>query len=168
VSEETLFAPTAEQVRAYLRAAVSNLLSQQPVQGKAALGRIKADIAAASFPERQAEVETFMRTRYLSSAKEALVRNLVLVLLKAVLRDEDSELPLIANRQVILRVLGAIRGVRPDIYDETVRERLPGMAVGLAEEQLENVFPLLGTEQRAWDWLDEATRIRLRGTLRGA
>jgi hypothetical protein len=73
-------------VRSYIRAAVSSLLSQQPVQGKAALDRIRKEMAAASFPTRDVDVESYMRARYLSSAKQALVDNLLRVLLKAVLR----------------------------------------------------------------------------------
>lgn len=167
VSEEALFTPSAEQVRAYVRAAVTHLLSQQPVQGKAALGRIQSDIAAPSFPDKQEDVDTFMRTRYLSSAKEALVRNLVVILLKAALRGDDGALPLATHRYTVLRVLRSIRAARSAIYDATLREQLPAVAAGLSEEQLLNVFPLLGDDERAWTWLDEASRIRLRSLLSG-
>jgi hypothetical protein len=167
VADDALFVPQAEQVRAYLKSAVGSLLSQQPVQGKAALDRIIADISSSSFPNRASDIESFMRARYLGAAKASLVRNLVIVLLKAVLRDDVQELPSGLYRYTVLRVLSAARRVRPDVYEPVLRDRLRPLISALDDDQLDTVYPLLRNEERAWDWLDDANRLRLRMHLQG-
>jgi hypothetical protein len=104
----TLFTPSPELVRAHVVHAINHLLRHPPVQGKAALERLKHDLLQPSFPRDQGQATTFLRTRYLSRLKPALVENLVTILLKVLLRGADPDL---AKRPgTILRALLAIRG----------------------------------------------------------
>src|SRR5439155_23437680 len=92
VAEEQLFTPNAELVRSHLRNAVASVLSQQPVQGKAALTRIVAEMTSDTFPHRLTEIERFMKARYLSAAKDSLVRSLVIMLLHYHVPAEEMRL----------------------------------------------------------------------------
>lgn len=163
VREGLLFGPTPELVRVHIVHAVSHLLQHPPVQGKAALVRIKEDLLRASFPTEQDEVSRFLRHKYLDRAKPSLVETLVVVLLKVILRDSDPELA--ANKSSVVRALLAVDACHPTIYSATVADTLPRLVAGLNEQQLQSVFLFLSADRRGWNWIDEATKVRLRSVL---
>ena len=64
--ETTLFAPNPELVRTHIVHTIQHLLMHAPVQGKAALARIKEDILRPSFPIDQERVSEFLEAKYLN------------------------------------------------------------------------------------------------------
>src|SRR5208337_3986552 len=57
--EMLLYNPSPEAVRAHIVHAITHLLSRPPVQGKAAIDKIVADIAGPYFPTDQEEVNSY-------------------------------------------------------------------------------------------------------------
>jgi hypothetical protein len=165
VAEETLFQPTPELVRTHIVHAVIHLLQHQPIQGKSALERIKADIARPSFPSDRESVATFLKAKYLDHAKTALVRNLVILLIKSLLKGDEPEL--IGKEHALIHSLVAISGNHHVIYESTMSAKLPEIVNALDDVQLTSIFRLLGADNRCWWWLDEPSRIRIRGLLAG-
>ena len=159
VQEGVLFQPTPELVRTHIVHAVLHLLQHQPIQGKSALSRIVQDLIRPSFPQDIDDVTEYLSKKYLTRAKEALVRNLLVLLLKEALRGEKPEL--IGRENAILASIVAISRKFPIAYEEQLKTKLPGLVDSLDDDQLKRVFRLLGVDQRCWSWLDEPSKIRI-------
>lgn len=164
VAEESLFGPEPERVRMHIVHAVRHLLQHQPVQGKSALGRLVADIKSATFPTEADTVSVYLNARYLNRAKKVLVQNLIVVLLKALLRGDDPDLPATLSSQILL-TLQAVARKDPTTYEARVSEKLPALVETLEDSLLPNVFPLIGSDARCWIWIGEPSRLRLRATV---
>ena len=123
VTEEMLFEPEPERVRMHIVHVVKHLLQHQPVQGKSAITRILRDIKTNSFPRTLDSACIFLNSRYLDRAKKSLIENLILLLLKAILRGDIPELPLLHSKKIIL-TLQAISKRHPDIYEERMKAKL--------------------------------------------
>ena len=163
-SSGELFQPTPELVRAHIVHAIQHLFRHQPVQGKSALNRMVSDIASPTFPSLLSDACTFINARYLDRAKPALVRNAVIRIVKALLRDDDPDLPA-ASGAATTTALVAIGHRHPVVYEVAMRDHLPRVGASLAEDRLAALLDLAAVEQRVWDWLDEPTRIRLKQHL---
>ena len=144
--------------------AVRHLLQHQPVQGKSALGRLVADIKSATFPNEIETASVFLNAKYLDRAKKVLIQNLIVVLLKALLRGDDPDLPPSASSQILL-TLQAIDRKYPDTYETPTSEKLPAIVEALEDSLLPNVFLLIGADARCWKWLGDPSRIRLRSAV---
>jgi hypothetical protein len=161
ITEEMLFEPEPERVRMHIVHVVKHLLQHQPIQGKSAIARIVRDIKSTSFPHTLDTACVFLNARYLDRAKRSLIENLILLLLKALLRGDLPDLSLIHSRQMIL-TLQAVSNRYPDIYEERMRAKLLTIVESLEESRLPNVFRLLGADPRCWNWLDEPTKFHLK------
>lgn len=162
--ENALFEPTAELVRAHLRHAVLHLLHHQPVQGKSALLRIKADVVRASFPTEAEEARMFLEKKYLSHAKDSLVRNLVIVMLKALLRQDDPVI--LGKEEKAINTLLAVRSTHPEIYQPTVEQQVNSIADTLDDPKLVNLIRLIGADNQIWDRLQDPNRLRVENFIR--
>jgi len=161
VAEEILFEPEPERVRMHIVHVVKHLLQHQPIQGKSAIERIVRDIKTTSFPPTLDTACVFLNSRYLDRAKKTLIENLIFLLLKAILRGDLPDLPLTYSRQMIL-TLQAISRRYPDVYEERMRTKLLTIVESLEESRLPNVFQLVGSDPRCWNWLDESTKTHLK------
>lgn len=162
VTEEQLFQPTPEQVRAHIVHAIIHLLQYQPVQGKSALKRIIADIVGPAFPTDQDTVYTFLHGKYLKCARPVLIRNLIIVLLKALIRDDDPSLPYSSYGQRILHSLVAIDRSDPQQYDAVMKDKLSASIGGhLGNDIIPRLLKLLSVDRQSWGRLDVAMRTQL-------
>lgn len=157
--ERLLFTPSAELVRAHLVHAVTHVLRNEPVQGKAALQRLLTDLTDDTFPSVEEQAIAFVTEKYLRRSKESLRRNLVVVLLKTLLR---RDVPAIQGKeQNAAHALTAVRRSHPQEFERVVREQLNRVLEGLKGMQLWNVGTLLKVDQRVWQWLEEPNRLRV-------
>lgn len=160
VKEDCLFEPTPDLVRTHIVHAIKHLLQCPPVQGKTALERIMNDIKRPSFPCELAEIQTFLKTKYLGYAKEALVRNLTVVLVKTFLKDDQD---FSRKKQEILYCLVSVSRISPDIYEKTMSETLSRTVRSLNNDnKLLSIFDLLGADQRCWNWLTDAEKTQVK------
>jgi hypothetical protein len=162
VGEEILFQPTPELVRTHIVHAIKHLLQHPPVQGKSALKRIIDDMERLSFPDDVKSTAEYMDEKYLKRAKDALIRNLTIGLLKQLTRLERPGMSV----ERVLNVLKAISGQHPQIYESVTREKFSSLLAPLDDSQMTRVFSLIAVDPRAWDWLPNADQMRLKGAIK--
>ncbi|MEJ7862405.1 MAG: hypothetical protein WKF90_12315 [Pyrinomonadaceae bacterium] len=163
VGEGTLFQPQPEMVRAHIVHSILYLLQHQPVQGKSASNRVKADIARSSFPADLENVIKLLGAKYLNRAKDSFVRNLVIGILKNYLKDDDVEL--INRDQALIHTLIAVSHHNLLIYEETLREKLNSIINSLNDKQLAKIFKLISADVRYWVLLNDSNKIRITSLL---
>ena len=66
----------------------------------------------------------------------------------------------------LCRALEAIGRRHPAIYEAAMRDRFGEIAAGLDDRELSNIFPLLDSDARFWDWLDSPTQLRMKELIR--
>lgn len=122
-TQDDLYEPPADLVRAHMSIAVDSLLSQQPVQGRGIFEAFSADIQSAGFPSIPHVVADYVEQKYLRNMRPNVVRNFGIVLVKSVVRNVPSEWA--AVRGKVLLSLSALQSraivAWPDIEAEIVR-----------------------------------------------
>ncbi len=81
-ADAEMYAPSAEQVRAHIKHAVTHMLSRPPVCGKAALDRLMNEVVSASFPQHSAAARRVLEAGPLAHPSQSLLRNFVILVLK--------------------------------------------------------------------------------------
>src|SRR5690606_9421939 len=113
------FSPPAELALSYIIQAANYLLIHPPVKGKAIVQRIYELINEPSFPEDEEKAFTLLSSgNNLGRAKDSGVRNLVLILLKRLFRDETGIDQELLNR--VASSLWAIYRLYPAVYEEVI------------------------------------------------
>lgn len=156
---EVLFQPTPELVRTHIVHVIFHVLCVPPVQGKSAIDSVMAAIESLAFPSSRDAVFHFLNGRYLARAKDALLRNLTIVLLKRLLRED------VADPQKILHSLQALFRTNAKIYRETVADKLPQLFDVAYDEGFGRVFLLLATEPEVWEYLQEHQKLAVTSYL---
>jgi len=163
VSDEALFPPSPELVRAHIVHAIDYLLKHKPVQGKAALDKILYEMKQTSFPENIDDVSTFLENRFLNKAKDVLIRNFAIILVKTLLKSTDDDFNGKENR--VVNALKAIKLKHHAIYEDVIKEQIKKIEVTLEENQLLNIFRLLKADQACWHLFDKATQVKVKKNL---
>jgi hypothetical protein len=122
-TQDDLYEPPADLVRAHMSSAVDALLSQQPVQGRGIFEAFSADIQSAGFPSTPQLVADYVEQKYLRKMRPNIVRNFGIVLAKSVVRNIPSEWA--AERGKVLLSLFTLQSraivTWPDLEAEIVR-----------------------------------------------
>jgi hypothetical protein len=150
-SSDELYQPTAELARYHLRNAVEYLLQHPPAQGKAALSRIMEEINGSLFPRNKDAALQHFRFGPLARPRPALVRNVVIVLVKQCLHDAlepDSRLRRAA-------ALNAIRTMHREPTEQALREKLNEVARGVPDTLLLRLVLFLASVDDCWHFLAE-------------
>ena len=131
--DEEIYQPTPELALHYVRIAVTYLLQYPPVQGKAALDRLMEDVKSIYFPATIKKAVIRFKNSPLSRARDALIRNFVIRLLKTLVNDEhdnNSE-----NRHIV--AFNAVWQMYSLITEQTLTEKLSKLMSSLNDEKLE-------------------------------
>jgi hypothetical protein len=115
-----VFSPPAELARLHIRMAVEHLLQHEPSQGKAALNALLQQIWSNYFPRNRDKARAILDGTPLRRARPALVRNLLLVLLKTCLA-ESTEVQQVARNRVAMR---CVMEMHPVVWQEVVSSEL--------------------------------------------
>lgn len=166
VAEDVLFQPTPDLVRTHIVHAVIHLLSQEPVQGRKAVTRLCEDLLRESFPEDIESTAVFMNSKYLNRARRTLVESIIDVLIKTILKGDDSEFR--GKRSRLVRTLVVVSYRHPQIYEQRMSTKFREIAENLNDEQLKSAIRLISADNRCWQWLGEAERIRLKHIINRA
>lgn len=160
IAEDLLFQPTPDLVRTHVVHAVIHLLSQEPVQGRKAINRLRDDLLRDSFPDDLESTTIFMNSKYLNRARPSLVESIIDVLMKTILKGDDPDFK--GKRSRLLRTLYVVSSKHPQIYEQRMSTKLQDIADNLNDKQLLSLIRLIRVDNRCWYWVSEATRIRLR------
>lgn len=162
ISEDALFEPTPELVRVHIVHAINHLLRHRPVQGKAAIQKIFRDLKSDSFPSEKEKIFTFLYERYFDRTKDAFIRNLIIELIKILLKGDDS----IKGRELkIVYILMAISEKYRGIFEETTKKHVNRLAETLNTYQLYSIFLILKADQTCWNRLNIALQRQLNEIL---
>jgi hypothetical protein len=157
-SPDEHYRPTGELARSHIRNAVEHLLSHPPVQGKAALDRIIVEVESEYFPTDPKKAEEFFKTGPLARARDALIRNLVIVLSKTLLHESSESNP----RHRRLAALNAILGMYTFQVENTLASVLPDLIGTVPDEKWYRVLFLLANLSGSWRFIGDAARVKAR------
>lgn len=153
-SAEEPYEPTAELARTHLRNAVEILLAREPVQGKAAMDRIWADIKSAYFPTDPAAAQEYFESGPLVRARKSLVRGLVIGLTKDLLLEARSG----HERQRQLAALGAVIEMHRERAETVLQSILHDLLGGLDDSLWWHALELFRFVPLAWNAAGEPMR----------
>jgi len=152
------YQPSAELARTHLRNAISYVLQHPPVQGKAALDRLISDIQSEYFPKVVDDAVTYLASGPLSRPRDALVRNLVLVLMKALLPKESP----FSLRTQDTAALAAVRKMHREVTESAMRDRLSDIVRQIPDAHVYVALEFLLAIPDSWRFIDDVVATRLR------
>jgi hypothetical protein len=162
--EDYLFQPSPELVRTHIVHAIVDLLQHPPVQGKAALDRLKNDLIQPSFPSTQTTVSEFLDDRYLRHIKTGLINNLITVFLKVIIKEAEPDL--VGKEDKIIMCLVAVLRRYPQRFVQRMWQELPRLSDGCSDDELRRVMRLFRADRRCWNWLGSSNRVRITEIVR--
>lgn len=158
------FTPPAELALSYIVQAANYLLIHPPVKGKVIVQRLYELINESSFPEDEEKAYSLLSSENnLGRVKDSGVRNLAIVILKRVFRDEAGISPELLNR--LSASLGAIYRLYPNIYDDVMSTKLAAMLSEANDVKLKRVFPFLRLRTELWSKVETSERVRIEGLI---
>lgn len=146
--EEPYEAP-AELARSHIRNAVRILLERPPIQGRAALGRLLAEVDSPYFPTNPVSAAERFRHGPLARPRDSLVRGFALTLIKGLLIDPDPGGTL-ARRGA---ALSAIRHLHRPIVERVLRDDLPTQLRRVAPDQMKRILGFVNNVEDVWDFI---------------
>lgn len=159
------FSPPAELALSYIVQASNYLLVHSPVKGKVIVDRLYDLINYPSFPEDEEKIfELLSSENKLGRVKDSGVRNLVIILLKRLFRDDENLSTNLINK--LSGSLGAIDRLYPEIYQEVVSIKLGGMLSDANDEKLKRIFVFLRLRNDLWSKVDQSERVRIAGVIK--
>jgi hypothetical protein len=165
VSPDVVFDPTPELCRSHIATAVDAVLRHGPTPGRKAIDRFISEARGTSWPETRAALANHLRASYIERGKAALRRNLVIVILKGCL-DEDDD----AFARRLAEAARALETIDPGLLDQgldavvTRREQTSG----LSDLQLLRFVGRLGDLGGAWRGLPTTSHPRVLAALKAA
>ena len=158
------FNPLAETALSYIVQSANYLLIQRPVKGKVVVERLYELIHEESFPEDDEKAYVVLSSdNNLGRVKDSSVRNLTIILLKRIFRDEEK-IPL-NNSKKLLSSLNSISRLYSDIYNEVLSDKLSPMLSGASDKLLKRAYPFLERRHEAWSVIEEDIKVRMEGLL---
>jgi len=152
-----IFNPSAELARVHIRSAVEHLLQFPPAQGKYALDILIKEVDSEYFPTKLTNAITSFENSPLLKAKDSLVRNFVIVLLKKLLSDLDDYKETLR----LATALNATEQMHKNVYVTTLKEKLSILFRALDDDDLYKTFPVIERLTDSWEFLDEDVQQKL-------
>jgi hypothetical protein len=158
------FTPPAELALSYIVQAANYLLIHPPVKGKVIVQRLYELINEPSFPENEEKAYSLLSSENnLGRVKDSGVRNLAIVILKRVFRDETGISPVLLNR--LSASLSVIYRLYPDIYNDVITTKLGSMLSEANDTKLKRIFPFLRLRTELWSKVERSERVRIEGLI---
>lgn len=139
------FKPTAELARLHLRAAVDHVLSQPPVQGRAAIESLVGVVSSHYFPKSLGEAIATFQDGPLGRPSDALVRNFCD---RLVFGFETAGDPLYQLDQVAM-ALRALREMHRPISEQRIAAQLSKLATQVHDDRLPAISALIAKSGNA-------------------
>lgn len=157
-ADEKAYSPSAELARLHIHSAVTHLLQHPPVQGKFALDRLRAEIESDYFPTNAQDAKVVFSSGPLRRPRESLVRNLVVILAKASLKEK----PEYKRRARLTAALHAIELLHPETYAKTLKETISTIFRSITDEEIHSQIHFLKGTPRVWQYLDPDVQQRIK------
>jgi hypothetical protein len=163
VRKEFLFQPTPELVRAHIVHAIQHVLSKEPVQGKTILDQIFKDLLSQSFPTDKEQIRLFMKGKYLSNPRPALVRNLLEALFKIA---TGSERDFIGREDKVALSFATVGECQTALFDDYAPDIVRKVTAKLDADRLMYVPRVVSADPRIWKWLLEPQKVQISQLIR--
>lgn len=161
-SADETYQPPAELARYHIRSAVTHLLQHPPVQGKAAIDRLKREIGSEYFPTDQNEAVNYFMQGPLAKPRDSLVREFLRVLLKGLFQDNLNE----RSEQQHLAAFKAVRQIHRQLTEKFMNDKLSGIISGLDDAEWTRAIRFLHAIQDSWEFLQNDVRIKLENFIK--
>jgi hypothetical protein len=159
---EQPYAPSAELARAHLVHAVRHVLSQAPVQGKAAAAQIIRIVESSFFPTEVEKAKVQFKSVGLDRARESLIRAIVDQLVIGYLEG----MPPLKGRDQTACAIRAIAEMHPEICEPRIRRALNSIGRRVADAELVFFIGLQKSYSQMWSLLEVDNRARLSEVVR--
>jgi len=163
IADNELFQPTAELTRAHLVHALRHLLIHAPLQGKAALSRLEADVLSLSYPTTRPEIGAYISDKYLARAKDTLVKEIIKRLITALFSADRAKFD--GHEWLLAFTLAEVSSAKPAIYDQNLPSLLNPGVDSVDDASLLGICRFIEVDSRIWSWLSENARLRVRNLL---
>lgn len=158
------FNPLPESTRSYIVQAANYLLINTPIKGKVVLENLFELASSESFPLEEDKAFTILSSdRYLGRVKPSTVRNLVIIFLKRLFKDEEA-----IDQDHFLKIcaaLGAISRLYNDVYTSTLEEKFNQILASASDNLLKRLFMFLPIRSESNNKLEDAIKVRLEGIV---
>jgi hypothetical protein len=154
------YLPSAELARTHIVSAVDYVLKHPPAQGKFALDRLLDQIDSEYFPVSKQGALDALRVGPLARARESLIRNLVVILLKKAIEGPR------ASRARRISALRAIEAIHSNVYKRTLFEKLSPIIRKLPDDSLRLALSPVFDLPLAWSSLEADVSQRLQSYVR--
>jgi hypothetical protein len=159
---EQPYSPTAELARVHLVHALKHVLSQAPVQGKAATTQILKLVQSAYFPTNVDQAKIQLRANGLDRPKDSLVRSVTDHLLFGLLEGEPS----LKGRKQTAIALRACHDMFPGLAEPRIRKGLNTVCRRAPDKDLLLFLGLQRHLPQVWTLLEDDNRERLRELIK--
>lgn len=152
------YQPSAEQARLHIRNAIAHVLSQPPIQGKAALDELKSMVSSAYFPTETKKAFEQLKSSSLATATDALVRGFVDQLTLGFLTKGDD----LFYKDQVIAALNAAFEMYPEVVESRIRKQLNKAVRDVPDKQFTGAARLAASLTQAWNTLESASRDKIR------
>lgn len=158
------YVPSAEQARLHLRNAIVHVLSQPPVQGKAAISELKLLVSSNYFPTKTELAIALLRSSALATGTEALVKGFIDALIFG-FYEKGSALYL---RQQVLSALNAIQAMFPGVSEPRFRKQLNKIVRDVPDDLFQGAAVMVAFTDNAWSLLEDPSKNKFHEYLKRA
>lgn len=151
------FVPSPELARAHIVNAITILLQQPPVQGKAAIADIVALVSSKLFPSERKKAIVALRQTGLGRPRNSLLRNLVVIFLKSYLRPDGST----RHYQFSVALKAVLEMHRKDVL-VILESELSRVIRSMNDDQLTNALTLISMIDELISFVDADQLNRLK------
>ncbi|OEZ60124.1 hypothetical protein [Duganella sp. HH105] len=155
------YRPSAEQARLHLTNAVSHVLGQPPMQGKAQITQLVALVGSTYFPDDHERAVATLRDSPLRRASDALINSFVD---KLVFDFFDTDSVLHFKKQVWVALNAMADMYRPQV-EARLRRQLNKVFMDVTDAQIPIACGLLTGIQSYWNFLEQPARDKMRQYL---
>lgn len=151
------FYPSAEQARLHIRNAVIFVLTQSPVQGKAALESLMLMVESDFFPSDKDKAIAHLKNTEFKKASSSLINGFVDTLLFRFLNKNDR----LNYKPRVPCLINAAHEIYPGIVEERLNKQLNKIIKSVSDEDFEGVAYLVYLIDFGWELLDSLSRDKV-------
>ena len=154
---EEPYRPSAEQARLHLRNAIIHVLSQPPVQGKAAIEDLIALVSSEYFPTAVPKAITQFKDSHLSRPSDVLIRGITDKLLFGFFENGTS-LRFSKRARIAIK---ALLEMHREIVSDRIKKNLPKIIQKISDKELLFAVFLTLDLDGIWMDLEESSKIKI-------
>lgn len=151
------YRPTAEQARLHLTNAVSHVLAQPPVQGKALLNQLRVIVSSSYFPTDRIPAVAALRASALVRPNEALVNGFIDMV---VFEPFKADSPLY-NSPRAADIINAAAELHRTQVETRLRKQLNRMIFDATDAEMPSAVFLLAGVESGWQFLEDAAKAKV-------